>query len=478
MTKDFPSNSPPNWIRDIVREWRQWQQHPSDKHLLSGFNLQLARNHWQELASHFPPDFEEYLCRSEDREWQLATKLLSQTRLNVPQKTTDLALQWSTPEGLLAVIQEIGISLDLGQPPPPEVVRTLKQTVEGLREFGFVALGEGPIEDIAISHDGQWVAVACRSGVALLLDRKGTIVQQWQACEAGETRAVAFSPDGQQVVTGGSDGQLQLWALDGVAVGQPFCGHEGAVLSVAFSPDGTRIASTGSDLVVQLWTLAGKPLLGPLPTPRSLIRQVCFDPLGRWLLGVGSNGRLYLWNWREHRLDREIDTQLEALVAVGMDPTGDWAVAGGWDGRIFVWSVAEDRGISWPAHPGPIAAVVVDASGSVWSAAGEPGVKQWSSDGQLQRLLQGGSSDGTTAAAIAADGQWMVSGTRAGEVQLWDLQNSPQQAKTVTSQGGGDRLTEDWQLYLQLACDRLKSFPALLSLSSPTTRTAARICPP
>ncbi|MEO0354998.1 MAG: hypothetical protein AAF268_09255 [Cyanobacteria bacterium P01_A01_bin.3] len=528
-----------NAIEQLLEQWQQWKESPGPERLLTGELLQVARTLSPQDWSHLPSDLHDFIRLSDEQEWEQAAELLSRAPANGPSqpnhpvrpssetsRTTNNHQPASNTAELIAAIQAVGTHLSCKRTVPDNTAARLHHAVEGARERGFVALGLGGIEGLAISPNNQWAAVACGQGTVVLLDRAGRVRHQWQAYEFAAVRSIAFGPSGQIVVTGGSDGSVNVWTLEGTPIGsQQFC-HEGAVLSVAVSPEGDRIASSGTDFVVHLWPMdtystsrQSLPQFQSMPefqaralemahrgeelhiqglhtqgypeqihqgnnhlggeeridgyqaqSPQTLIRALQFEPHDRWLIGGGSDGRVHLWDWRTGQLERSFDTRMGAIASLSIDRNGERLVCGSRKGELWVQSMGSGTQHRWQAASQPITAAIPLANRQVVTSSGNAGSTQWDSSGRVHRQLQGEDTDPITAAAVSPCGNWMICGTRLGVVRLWDLR------ELDDAPADTEHHSDRWQHWLHIACDRLQYHPALSETQSASARSASRVC--
>ena len=480
-TDSSNSNSIAPHLRDRITEaWQQWQQTPCEDLLLCGELLQQTRQQMPAIARELPANVQEYIRRSDEHEWQIMTQKLSQVHQTASAEDIEpIEEQQRSLDRLCEAVCRIGDCLESLETVTPAAKQMLRQALEGARQVGSISLGTGKVEGIAISPNGEQMAVAGETGDISLIKissiaRQNSVLHQWQACQTGFVQTLTFGPLGQQLVTGCSDGTWQLWSVTGEAISQSKQSHEGAILSLGLTPDGTILATTGTDLAVQLWTLDGQPQLA-LAGQGGLIHQLKFDPLGRWLLGAGGDGYLYMWDIHKQRLVDRIHAQLnppqelelDELLSVAADRSGERVLCGSWGGKLFVWDVAAEQGFSWQAHQGPVTAVGFEAAGGMVSTGWGPQLAHWDARGSLLRQMRASHADGVSAMAVAPDGTQIVCGTLAGKVWMWDLRDLNAMVKPGQ---------ESWLGWLQVACDRLQNFPDPLLSFSNKTRKAASVC--
>jgi WD40 repeat protein len=224
----------------------------------------------------------------------------------------------------------------------------------------------------------------------------------------GPITALAFSPDGRYFATGGDDNLIQVWETDGSrdealyafdvehGVDRP---HQGTITSLSFTPQ-ARLVSASRDNSVRVWTLHKK---GAVMEPRIVTgRQGTVAHLGVTADGgrmlVDQGRRLQVLTVPEGRILCDLQssfglTPFETLALFSPDAEGSLLMtAGAPEGRLQLWRS--------PA----------------------PGRRAF----EVRQLAPPGVSPVTCAAfapdaGSAADGSFAVSGTKDGNVYLWQL---------------------------------------------------------
>ena len=202
----------------------------------------------------------------------------------------------------------------------------------------------GTVNDVALSPDGRWIALAGRSPrvaswpgrkaralgpppglpqysattfdpdsrqlAAAAFDGKNTTVPsgRWTPgaptgsvgvpapdrtfAAHGFTTALAFSHDGKRLVAAQTDGGVYIWDADGSRAPIVLRGHPDGANSAAFSPESNDVvASGGADGTVRVWRLdEGMRSPSRSPAVKVMIRAVALTPDGSGLIAVGSRG--------------------------------------------------------------------------------------------------------------------------------------------------------------------------------------------
>ena len=319
---------------------------------------------------------------------------------------------------------------------------------------------------IAVSPDGDLLAVGMTDGTIRMLDAASGDLRARLTGHEGLVTRLAFSPDGLQVLSGSLDRTLRLWDVE---TGEQVMSilNPGAILNVAFSPDGLRVVSSSGDndltgkadplirdRTVRVWDLETGAELQRFQPNSGFVRAVAFSPDGRRVAAGTWNqedgGRIHLWDVATGDIVNTFYGHTDIITAVTFSPDGRTLLSASWDRTLRVWNVAtalevqrfqghRDRVLAMQISPD--GEYVVTGTGNVGNdvpdtqidRASDAVVWVWDLKSRAQVRMLEGHDDWVWTAALSPDNQLAATGSGPlnlpaldTSVRLWDVNTGQQ----------------------------------------------------
>lgn len=378
-----------------------------------------------------------------------------------------LDLQGSAEERLLrnqnleALIESIKAAKSLQNPllqmfPPTEARRnevqeTLQNAVYQVRERSRLVpeQGQGNIQSIAFSPDGQLIATAHENGTVNFWNRSGQLLSGFNTPNVGSIQGISFTVDSQYLVAKTYDatsyqtvgkrwnlqGDLQLEESPdvqslGFNLSEDTVVDESPFNYVAYSPDSTLAASAeihSGTLSIYQFDFNGdaEQLLDGVQAPRfnsNGALNIRFSPDGQRVVAASPlDNRIYLWDLGGNRL-----AQFEHVGGVQdlkFSPDGQQLATVGLDGVVRIWQnlegsqLQEFRGYSgqdWVKH-----IRLSPTTNQVAIGLNSGMVRVWNLSTQQETQLPNPESvDGLR---FSPDDRFLAVGSGSGKTWVWNL---------------------------------------------------------
>ncbi|WP_132118344.1 helix-turn-helix domain-containing protein [Actinocrispum wychmicini] len=309
--------------------------------------------------------------------------------------------------------------------------------------------------------------------------------------------SLAFSADGRLLAAGDADNTVRLWDVRDAALISTVTGPTGYVQSVALS--GHILAAGSADHTVRLWDVSDPAhavaLGAPLNGPHGTVFAVALAADGQTLAAGSSDKSVYLWHLTDMHNPvqdpKPLATATGWVNTLAFSPRGDQLAAGSSDNQVRVWDLAAHKVVQTLPHPGPVtAAGFLDGDRTVFTAAADGTARLWSlpggaitdpsnsvfgvaypDHGSLLAVSSGRADDSVElwdtadrehpvpvgapltspgqpfSGAVTLDrvGRTLITGSRDGSVQLWNI-TQPANPLLVTTLPGDGALVESFAL--------------------------------
>ena len=281
----------------------------------------------------------------------------------------------------------------------------------------------------------------------------------------GWVQALTFSSDGKVLASGSTDKMVLLWDTTTGELLKTFTGHTGGISALTFSPDNRTLASGSADGTVRFWNIETGDLLPTRITEHTMWMEAAtatFFKDNTTLVNVTCDGVINLWNVKtftkigSKTLQKTnfrpsfIRTQNQYwLVASAFSPDGTKLASVGvegdrtypsnstisvYRGPVRLSDVRMGRELHTLPTEGGTSSVTFSPDGKTVAFDYPGGIRLWNMEtGGLSNISMPDISlsyrnDNHTfkpkisALVFAPDGRTIVSGTKGGKVQVWDVQ--------------------------------------------------------
>ena len=238
----------------------------------------------------------------------------------------------------------------------------------------FALTSPKPVEILATSGDGKWLASADGNTIKLL-----------DATSGKEARALT--------------------------------GHTNAVTSLQFSPDSTKLLSGSTDKAAKVWNVADGAPFADVPTP-SEVTSVAWVSAGKQIATGGADNLIRLWKLPDAAkgaatAGKELKGHTKAVTALAsVAPDGAQLLSGSADGIVRIWTVETAASAKQITHGTPVTALAVRPDGKVFASLGQTNTaaKLWSlPDGKAVADVKGDRYVADAAAAVEREATFAAS---------------------------------------------------------------------
>lgn len=302
------------------------------------------------------------------------------------------------------------------------------------RDQSLITLSDvqSPVQSIAVSADGRWIALGGgRSNIALLDARTLEVIGRPPA--GNGTRSVIFSPDSAAVVSAGYDGIIRAWEIASQRDLFSLESHSNTVERISYSADGRWIASASRpDGIVKIWDVVARRALKTIRGPGNERPAVAFAPRDELLAWSAGDKTIRLWRpdpWRETAV---LGGHAGFIVYLAFSPDGQWMASCDTEGVVKLWSMPDQRdAATLTGHSGWVTSVDFSPDGQRLATTCVDGtIKLWNVIQRKEITTLKGHQMWVNNAVFRTDGHTLLSGSDDRTMKIWSV-NGPDQTVPV-----------------------------------------------
>jgi WD40 repeat protein len=306
---------------------------------------------------------------------------------------------------------------------------------------------DGPVQDLAFSPDGKWLATAGNGRHVQVWDVATGTERRRLALDGGPVPGVGLSALSLVRFTAGGDTLVVADNLGTVRFLDPVAGTErgrlvsvGAVTDVSLSADG-KLAAVVGDAAVSLWGLPGRTLRHKIPATAGRGRAA-LTPDGKLLVLIGTDQSA-------HVIDCDTGRQVRTLTppadpgrrffrpqVLAVAPDGGQVALGSWDHQLIVLSLRTGKPVSSvQGNAFGVMSLAYAPSGRFLAVGTHPGVRLYGlASGAELRQLEAPTPVACNALAFSPDGR-LLAGVAQNAVHLWELDSARERFPAEGHQG-------------------------------------------
>jgi WD40 repeat protein len=197
----------------------------------------------------------------------------------------------------------------------------------------------GTISAIALSPDGQIVAIAHPNQIMLLNTGTGELVQalSGQPAQQSKISCMTFSADGRALAT--AEGiRIEIWDLTTGQIKRTMT-SAGNVTALSFAPDGRTFASAAGDGSVSLWDLQTGTLGLHLKKHSAAVNAIAFSNAGDLMATGGDDRSVIIWDTATGKARRTLKGHDLTVTSLAFSPDTSLLASGSGNASVVLWDV-------------------------------------------------------------------------------------------------------------------------------------------
>ena len=196
----------------------------------------------------------------------------------------------------------------------------------------------GGFNDVNISPDGRYVAVAARNAVVYVWDaHSGKLLHELP--HKDELWSAVFSNDSKRLATGSRENIIRIWNVEDGSC-EILSGHGGSVHALKFSDDDSILVSGSYDQTVKVWDVQSRKCVQTINDFESSVSSIDICCNGAYLLTRSYDEGFKVWDMKDSQCIMTIPSRSAQRGLLSRN--GAFCVIPQLD-KVQIWSIA-DRG--------------------------------------------------------------------------------------------------------------------------------------
>jgi len=281
------------------------------------------------------------------------------------------------------------------------------------------------VNSVAFDSDGKRALSGSDDGIVRLWDlAKGQQIRTFRG-HADAVTSVCFSPDGTQFLSGSNDKTVRLWDIEKPEAIKTFNGHTDKVTSVSFSPIRTQVLSGSMDWTIRLWNTETGREIRRYQGHRGGVRSVAFHSERQRFVSGAEDGTVRLWDVLNPEAIKTFPGHGDKVTSVSFSSDEEQILSGSDDMTVRLWDIASDSEIKkciWPYYSVPVTSVSFGPDGTILSGSDYGPARLWEIASETS--VKTFPASGSTSVAFSPSGKRVLTGSRDGSIELFDINGS------------------------------------------------------
>ena len=198
---------------------------------------------------------------------------------------------------------------------------------------------EFPVDSIAFSSEGKYVATAC-DRIACVFDvENGSKIRD--ILTGSYAKDICFSPDGRHLAICSDYREIVIWSIDSGTVVCTLRGHKGLINAVKWAASGKLIASGSVDCTVRLWNWEDSGEMFTLKNGND-VTSISISSDSRYVAAGSYDNAVHVWDCRNGTMVQSfegLDGHQDIVYDVTFTPDNTHLISASGDRTIKIWSM-------------------------------------------------------------------------------------------------------------------------------------------
>lgn len=281
------------------------------------------------------------------------------------------------------------------------------------------------VSSLAFSKDGSLLAHSGFDGCVFCWDSTTCELKGKSQLIGGDIEWLSWHPTSHVILGGSGDCWAYAWDSTGEVLNM-FAGHSGRVTCGDFTPDGNTICTGSDDASLSIWDFGSQE-------QRKVIRGSGYHGAGLTCLTISSDSALALTGSKDGSVyvtrlaDGEVACGLlphrDSIKCVAFSPGNNRAAVGSLDHNLFISDVGHLRGYSCEHGCGVTCLAWIGKSGQILVTGSKDGkVQLWDLRSQSATVL-GAFSCAVSDLSVSCDENFLVCGSIDGTARVFEIAN-------------------------------------------------------